>query len=423
MKMKKIITLLSTLAIASVSVMAQNSTTVTFKPNSNIGEDALVWWTPNNCVIGHYLPLRNGSAQTQNFGDLADLMIDHWTFNGMQNNGCPEGKRKVLIRFTEISNIPANARIISATLKLYNPPQQYGGEYNSIYPGSPFRAPNTGTLARIMPGQSNNWQEMTVNWDQSELLTLAPNSQWVNIPNSTRKYNETLSLNVTNIVQAIVTDMTNQVAFANNGFLLQLDNLEEIYRKWYFASSDNNASAYHPELIVSYTLDKDEDCNANFTTAFSTLNPSEYTFSAHQNNAQYEWTINGSTEGNNQNLNYLLKDGQIEVCLKVTLPNEEISCTQCTKISSNSTSIKGRDVDNYLAIFPNPSSDYWNINLKNIQYTNASYQIIDPIGRVMVTNSINQNNFQINNQKLANGIYTITINVDGIILHKKLIKQ
>lgn len=410
---------LSLLLALGVSTMlpAQNTTTVTFKPNASVGEDALIWWTPNNCTLNYFLPQRNGSAQTQNFGDLPDLIIDHWTLNAL---GCSEGKRKVLIRFTELNNLPSNALITSAILKLHNPPQQYNGEPNSYYSGSPFTYSNAGSLAKILPGQSNNWSELTVNWDQAQQLSIAPNNEWVNIPNSSQAYGETLSLNVTNIIQQIKTDINNQLPFANNGFLLQLNNSEEIYRKWYFASSENPNAQYHPELVIEYTTEA--SCDANFSILFNTNNANTYDFEANEPSAQYEWTVNGAVISSNRSFSYTIKDDEASVCLKVTMPETKETCTKCTKIKNGTTNLSEINSDNFLGIYPNPSYDVWNIQLKNINYNNATYTLIDKLGRIIDHNIIKNYNGVIDNQNLAAGVYSLNINIDGYSITKKVIK-
>lgn len=64
--------------------------------------------------------------------------------------------------------------------------------------------------------------------------------------------NWTDTIDVTNIVQQIVTDLGNNVAAANNGFMMELQT-EVHYREHSWASSDYADSTYWPELVVTYS--------------------------------------------------------------------------------------------------------------------------------------------------------------------------
>src|SRR5690606_13374164 len=99
---------------------------------------------------------------------------------------------------------------------------------------------------------ANNWNEQTVTWNTAATLTTDPNpANWVTLPLTNCHFNCTLSVDVTDIVRSIFTDVQNGVPNANNGFLLQLQE-EVYYRAQSWASSDYADSLYWPELIINY---------------------------------------------------------------------------------------------------------------------------------------------------------------------------
>ena len=60
-----------------------------------------------------------------------------------------------------------------------------------------------------------------------------------------------------------------------------------------------------------------------------------------------------------------------------------------------------------ISVFPNPADDI--LNFKNLNSENVSLKIYDVLGKEIISESINENNAQLNVSELANGIYTIKI--------------
>jgi hypothetical protein len=80
------------------------------------------------------------------------------------------------------------------------------------------------------------------------------------------------------------------------------------------------------------------------------------------------------------------------------------------------------DISLNFVIFPNPSNDVVNISLKN-NFTNASIQVFDGTGRVIFEKAINSNTEVLDIKEWANGVYSLVVNLDGLVASKLFIKQ
>ena len=164
---------------------------------------------------------------TSNFGDHAEFDAMAWTYGG-----APTHLRSLI--YWDVSEIPANAIVHNATLKLYWNP-------NSGNPGhSSQSGPNDGRLEFI----TSPWGEHSVTWntqpstDTSKYVLLPPSS------NTQQDY----SVNLTSITQEWVQNPS-----ANNGLLFRLLN-ESHFRSLIFASSDFPDPAKHPRLDICYSI-------------------------------------------------------------------------------------------------------------------------------------------------------------------------
>lgn len=211
--------------------LAQNTTTrtITSQPGPDCGHDAFVFALDNNCIF-------TGGTTTPaniNYGTSDELPYMDWTWNA---NGCGSGTMRSLIRFTDISTIPAGATIVNAQIEFWGFPS--GGYDNSSYPGSPFPT-NPGWLKRV----TSNWNESTVTWNTQPTTTT---TNQVALPASATQWSWNPVFNVTTLVQDIVS------SGQNYGFMLQLQT-EVHYRAVHFASSDHATPGMRPRLTVTYT--------------------------------------------------------------------------------------------------------------------------------------------------------------------------
>ncbi|MNU71302.1 hypothetical protein D3C71_607300 [compost metagenome] len=336
--------------------------TLTFKPDANIGEDATIVEF-HDAVGNDCTPARTQQPVSNiNFGNSTECNFSAWTWNEV---GCPQGTTRELIRFSELNTIPPGSTITGATLILRGPaPTLSWG--NNQFPGTPLPNDNMGWLKRVLPGVADAWQENAVTWNTQP--STDPNSaNWSLIGATGQRWGWTQTVDVTDIVSAIVQELATDPD-ANNGFLLELQN-ETFYRGQCYASSDHADVALWPELIVSYN-----ECNSGFSYCVSTLQPSVYEFTAHnQNMVGYQWVVDGVPAGNGPTMNYdFMYSWTGSTTHKVCLIAEGVNgikCERCIEVCGSSYVKNG--------VYPscNPIFTYCTSTPNNQNYT---FTAVDP---------------------------------------------
>ena len=212
--MKRTITPLVALCMMAATSFAQ--TTIVLQPGPADGKDAEIF----SCVSCGYAG--------NNYGTKRDLNAIAWTKSGNNSNV------RSLIQF-DLSAIPSNAFINSATLSLYfNPTSEEGKHY--CYPHS-----NSSYLERI----TSNWSETTVTWNNQPSTTTQNRVSLGGTTSSTQSF--------TNInVRQLIIDSRNNPS-TSFGFMLRLQQ-EHKFKKLIFASSDNTTAAIRPKLTITYTV-------------------------------------------------------------------------------------------------------------------------------------------------------------------------
>jgi hypothetical protein len=201
--------LLFTLFIG-LSLLSKAQTTLILQPDETASKDAMVWdYQPNN-----------------NFGTFPDFTANAWT-----HSGTPTVTRS-LIAF-DISSIPANSTIISATLSLY-----YYNSGNTI-----GHSQSSGSDACWLRRITSSWSESTVTWNNLPSTTTV---NQVNIPASGNDTASYPNINVT----ALITDIYNNPT-TSDGMMLELQT-EQYYRSLLFASSNNSNPALRPRISITY---------------------------------------------------------------------------------------------------------------------------------------------------------------------------
>ena len=98
-------------------------------------------------------------------------------------------------------------------------------------------------------------------------------------------------------------------------------------------------------------------------------------------------------------------------------------CTNSTTITQNvsqCTSIQDLPNDSFsVIIYPNPASDLLNIDLRNSNIDKGILQIINTLGKVVVSEAFNSNNLKININNLTAGIYFVKITSEN----KQVVKR
>ncbi len=407
--MRKII--FSFLAIFLLTItscqIAFSQTTVTFKPNAQIGKDA-------NISIREYTNMANENQATFN-----ELLMDAWTYGG--DFGICRG----LIKFDELASIPTEAVITDVKLKLYgiNPPSPQNG--NNVYPGSGLNEySNTVYFQRV----TSAWDESTVTWNTQP--TTSDSNQMI-IPNSEAQYNWNYTIENSSALNAWVQDMVSNPS-TNHGFMLKLIT-EQTFRRMVFATSDYADSTKWPELQVTYLYN--DTCNSNFSyTMSNALVPTTLTFNAIDDAGQHIWRYGNQSLSTASSFTHSFTP--TNQCQELT--HEVIgtngNCITSTNLyicdnNQDTTSIdEVNSIDNAeVIIHPNPSKDFWNISINSKEKVRAEIIVRDALGKVVLRDEkniyIGENNIPINGKDLNKGMYIIEIKGKGINHAQKLIKQ
>jgi hypothetical protein len=444
--MKKIIYTIG-FAIICYSSVCQTQRTVTFKPDSTIGQDA---------SIGSL----NGNLNDNN---TPELWLDAWTWNSVP------GTVRSFLKFDELSTIPACATIIGAELKLYGVTYYTNIDPvgNSCYPGSPYSSycPNQGFIQKV----TSSWDAQTVTWNTQPTTTTV---NQIIIPASTSQWNEHFTDNSANIV-AMVQDWVSNPA-TNYGFMLRMET-EARYRCIFFASSDHPVDSLHPELTVTYLLnDTCMDCEmaANFSYTVNTAEPNSYFFKASYPGSSQYWVIDGGAYIYADTLTYVFSTGNHEVCFYRIHPmynNESyriapIYCEKCITIcvegqenlniakatknnlsKEKKTGIETRtdvkhgtipfgdiipiDDDNIdkIKVYPNPTNSEWNIIIFNDVSDKITISLYELNGKLLY-NEVNniiagENLFKIESKNFNTGHYVIKIEGKSVNYNSIITKQ
>lgn len=207
--MKKLIIVL---LFAMCSSMGVAQTTVTIYTNPQNSSSAL---------INNYYP-------NTALGFTDDLHAIAWTSSSVVFT------TRGLLRI-DLSSIPANAVIQSATLSLYSNTTSSNQQLHSSLSGS-----NAGFLRRI----TQPWNANAVSWGNQPSVST---QNQVIIPQSTSSTQDYPNIDVSNLIQDIVSSGNNY------GFILRLQT-ESHYRSLIFASNHHSDTTKRPRLSITYTL-------------------------------------------------------------------------------------------------------------------------------------------------------------------------
>jgi len=207
---------LFTLFFSGIFFFSIGQTTITFKPETDCGKDAVIVNSPTWNNGG--TPISNPSPNSK------WLRIEAWT---AFSNGSPEHDHRSLVQFEELKTI-TNINLTNATLKLY------------AYPDFPYAnggqaEVNDIEIFRII----EPWVEDQVSWanqpavDDNVSAIIPQNNNY-----------DFIEVDVTELVQAMLDNPTESFGF----LLKQID--ESPYGSMNFASSDYPDYERAPELII-----------------------------------------------------------------------------------------------------------------------------------------------------------------------------
>lgn len=361
--------------------------------------------TEDACVFSLY--------PNTNYNSEQELNMLAWTWQGRF------GKVRSLLKFTGLNNIPDNATILSATLRLEGVSSgNITPQGNNYYTGTSYNNTNEVLIYRL----TQPWNTNTVTWNNQPAFD---NSNSIVIPASTQQWNESYS----NSSPTLVSMVQQMVQANNDGFILILNN-EARYRSRIFASSHHENSKLHPSLFISYIY-----CDANFSYCVNSSEQNIYTFTAETTDAiEYTWSIDGTFEFDDVSFEYPFVDNDTHVvCLNV-LNQDSLSCEKCISIMALSSAIvnpnetasltKSKIAQNKIPqadiiepltirVYPNPSIGVWNVELlvEIHDLSTKKYRMIvtDSRGNIVKQANIDNTNFKIDLSNQDNGIYSLKV--------------
>jgi len=258
-------------------------TCITFQPSSLDGKDAYI----------------DSRLNANNYGEHPDFPSLAWT------NGGTEVIGRGLIDF-DLSQIPANAIILSANLSLYS--------YDS--PANQSHSSQSGSNESVLKRITSSWEENLVTWNNQPSTT---ETNQVFLQQSSASIQNYLNINVSNLIKDMIDN-------PSESFGLQLSlKEEEFYRKMIFASSDNTNATLHPKLEICYTIE----------TSNSNLNEKENcNFDLFPNPAHNSISLNFAKclEGQNYTLEILNTKGQsLQTKTNLDFPSSQLDISNYPK--------------------------------------------------------------------------------------------
>ena len=429
--MKKLLFLFVIALMCCIVCQAQTTTTITFKPGSAIGQDAMMR-TAYGCVFNGNLV----ATEYSNYGNATDIIASAWTFNAL---GCPFGNIRSLLKFSELSTIPPNAEIISAELKLFGMPNLPGLVGNSSFPGAPSSyKSNKSFIQRV----TSDWHEQTVTWSTQPTTTTAGQ---ITVPQSTSQWNWNFVDNSANLV-AMVQDMVSNPE-TNFGFMLKLETEATYYRSFFFASSDNADPTLWPQLTVTYRgtpiIIDTIPCEANFNYCVNTATPNVYHFSIIDTIGRHFWSIDGQTQFEAFSFNQTFSDGthgvcytkivgadRCQKCITICVQNGMPALDITSDVVSPKLEVPPHDFisskQNKVEIYPNPTKDEWNIKLFADKEEMVKVKVLTLNGKVLSTENrmlVEGDNSFVVKANLKSGYYLIHIVGNTVQYSGKLIKE
>jgi len=188
-----------------------------------IGLHTLTLQSPNNNNERILFGNSNGLDQSSS---TTELVAGAWTVNG------ETVYIRSLMKF-DLSSIPANATIVSATLSLYSNPNPLNGDLVHANAGPD----NSMFIQRV----TSNWITASTNWSNQPSTTT---TDQVSVPHTSQPFLDLTDIDVTNLVVAMRNSN-------NYGFEMRIQN-EVIYNDRDFCSSAYPDGSKHPKLVIAY---------------------------------------------------------------------------------------------------------------------------------------------------------------------------
>tara|TARA_B100000927_G_scaffold284039_1_gene272463 strand:+ start:1 stop:864 length:864 start_codon:yes stop_codon:yes gene_type:complete len=120
---------------------------------------------------------------------------------------------------------------------------------------------------------------------------------------------------------------------------------------------------------------------------------------------------------------YRVNDGSVDVIASDPNPAFGNSVTESFGASSSSSSIDDILVDG-IFVYPNPSTNFTNVNFNLINSSKVSVKLLNVLGQNMFSENYNMSaglqNIKIDVENLINGVYFLEININGEVTSQKI---
>ena len=171
---------------------------------------------------------------------------------------------------------------------------------------------------------------------------------------------------------------------------------------------------------VLYAIDRFWDIQASGATAdltFSylgtentTLNPGYNVMAQHWNGTSWDGLVGSEAEG-------------VTTGVGVAGPFvDQTNFSPWVLVTANPVGIESLDIQNTIAVYPNPASENVNVVIGELDPT-TQLILIDNLGRTIYQVKPTNNTSIIDVQSLAKGVYTLIISTENNTVNKKIVKQ
>jgi hypothetical protein len=357
-----------TSAVAKVTTPVANdlpSKTVTLKINPS-GIDSYT-----TCAFGNF---------GTNFGSAASLEVSSW-YKHFRT------AERGYLKF-DMSSIPAQAPILSATLKLF-------ADTCAVY--------QNGTQHLFVKRVTEDWQENTISWN------VAPDStvfQSAIKPVTGALSNSTVSLSVTDMVRH-----WSYLPAENFGFIIHLEEQtsQSMPAGWMsYYSGDHPTSASRPKLTVKYAYaDIIENGPLTFCAGGSV------TFSSNPGYS-YQWYQNNTAIPGATGVNYTATSaGNYYVILSNSAGCMVQSATKTVSVPCREGALQPDEI----VIIHEQNTDYIKVRLPSGQ---GDIMLFDMRGRLISSYYCHETECIFENNHLVPGVYLVNVNSSGMIKNKKV---